>query len=65
MSYRTVSLPLQLVEELQSLADDLNMGYASAAEAVKDAVRDKIAEFHKTLEKRNKMPEKVETEEMA
>ena len=65
MSYKTVSLPSQLVKELEDLALRLNMGYASAAEIVKDAMRDKIAEFRKMLEKRERMPEQAESEGVA
>jgi len=39
MSYRSVSIPTELVNELEDLGEDLKMGYSSAAEAVKDAIR--------------------------
>lgn len=39
LSYRNISIPKELIAELEQLGDELGLGYSSAADAVKDAMR--------------------------
>ena len=45
MGYRNVSLPPELVKELDELGEKLGLGYSSSADAVKDAIRRRIEEL--------------------
>lgn len=49
MTYRSLSLPPELVQELDELGEKLGLGYSSSADAVKDAIRRRIEELRTVL----------------
>ena len=46
MVYRSLSLPTNLIDELEKLGERLGLGYSSSADAVKDAIRRRIEELN-------------------
>ena len=49
MSVRRVPVPEELVVQLEEAGDKANMGYATVAEAVKDAIRIRIEQLNALL----------------
>ena len=49
MSVKRVPLPEELLSQLEEAGDKANMGYATAAEAVKDAIRIRIDQLNALL----------------
>jgi len=49
MSVRRVPIPEELIEQLEEAGDAANMGYATTAEAVKDAIRTRIDQLKALL----------------
>jgi len=45
LSYRNISIPKELIAELEQLGEELGLGYSSAAEAVKDAMRSRLEQL--------------------
>jgi len=65
MGYRNVSLPPELVQELDELGEKLGLGYSSSADAVKDAMRRRIEELRAAVINRKhikKMAEAAQAE---
>lgn len=46
MSYRGISLPASLVDEVEEIVNRKDFGYSSVAELVKDAIRRRLDELN-------------------
>ena len=46
--FETVSMPVELLEEIERVVEERKNGYTSIAEFVRDAVREKLQEIQRT-----------------